>query len=227
MADSVKSVTATATLNVSTALKFIPQGPAVSQKERRRALVWKLYIPPWSFGHVKSYGRMITRLDKKFVSSVFAFAACLLLHYVTGIAARNTRKCVISQTAIMLRTALRKGWNRFDDPPPCVFLPFGDLMWLWIGIWSKVLCDSYSSMPELVLTLVELTQQRQQEQQKSTYLVKSQICDFCTLCRPCTCFFIYIYTYGREEIGSEVQRTTLNFQFAFYTSIDLFTASLI
>jgi len=39
MADSVKSVTATATLNVSTALKFIPQGSAVSQKERRRAQV--------------------------------------------------------------------------------------------------------------------------------------------------------------------------------------------
>ena len=115
----------------------------------------------------------------------------------------------------LLRTALRKGWNGnwFEGPPPCVFHQSGDLLWLWIGIWSKVLCDSYSSMEELVFMLVELTQQRQQEQQKSTYLVKSQICDFCTLCRPYICFFIYIYTYGREEIGFEVQKTKLNFIF--------------
>lgn len=70
-------------------------------------------------------------------------------------------------------------------------------------------------MTELVLTLVELTQQRQIEQQKSTYLVKSQICDFCTLCRPCTYFFICIYTCGREEIGSEVQEDDVEFSIRF------------
>ncbi|KAK2568457.1 hypothetical protein P5673_007501 [Acropora cervicornis] len=73
MADSVKSVTATATLNVSTALKFIPQGSAVSQKERRRAQ-----------------------------HASFFLTSQVSLHAVP-------EKCVISETTIMLRTALRKG----------------------------------------------------------------------------------------------------------------------